>query len=69
MNTKNYKKILPIFGNPVIKKDKIDALKSKYNLEIITANSKYRSLIEVLTIYLKNLNKYSKNFQYFIIIK
>ena len=67
-NTQNITKILPLFGNPVLKKTKRDRMLNKYNVNMLNSmsskdnssnkNSKLIKLSNVLGLYLKGLKIY-----------
>ena len=66
-NTHFSTKILPLFGDPILKKTTKDRMLNKYNMENLNANSslnkktntKIIKLSNVLGLYLKGLNIYN----------
>ena len=75
-NTQNITKILPLFGNPVLKKTKRDRMLNKYNVNMLNSmsskenssnkNSKLIKLSNVLGLYLKGLNLYNYHLNKYI---
>lgn len=69
-NNKQFKNILPLLGNPVIKKQQIDQMTNKYSIELLKPQTKLNNKIitfnQILGFYLKALNLYKLNLNNYI---